>query len=145
MKKLIIISVFLGLLSSCTVSKFAAKEVYLLDFRPYAEKGFLMSTTNIGTNYSSIGEITLVCQSGFIKPEAKSKKTSGWQDEDVYGPSVSRKSPKKIWTINDVLESLYKEASATGANGIINIKLETTTFAGYTDFTISGLAVKISK
>lgn len=143
MKKLLLIA-FVAMLTSCTSTKFVSKNVYFLDFRPYSEKGFLMSTTLIGASYSSIGEINVTCQSGYILGDKKNK-SSDWHDQYTSSASitVTKKTPRKQWTIDEVLAELYNEAKSVGANGVINIKVETNYSEGFTDFIISGLAVKI--
>ena len=141
MKKLVFIAL-IALLFSCTTTKFVSKNVYLFDFRPYTEKGFLMSTTNIGSNYTSIGEISVQCESGYIYNE-KAINRDETESTGVKVMTLNKKTPKRQWTVDEVLAELYNEAKAVGANGVINIKVETKRNEGFTDYSISGLAVKV--
>jgi hypothetical protein len=143
MKKLLLIAL-IAFLTACTTTKFVSKDVYLLDFRPYTEKGFLMSTTNIGANYSSIGEINISCNSGYIYNEDKKigvAVNNGNIAQSTASMNINKNTPQKQWTVDEVLAELYNEAKAVGANGVINIKVETDRKEGFVDYHISGLAV----
>jgi hypothetical protein len=145
MKKLIgILAVVL--LMSCTTTKFASKQVYMLDFRPYTEKGFLMSTTNVGVSYTGLAEINVVCKSGYVYAENKSFNDT-WQDvySDSKAMTVNKNTARKYWTTDEVLEQLYNEAKAVGANGLINIRITSNQWGSFTDYELSGMAIKIVK
>ncbi len=133
-------SIILVIICSCTSGKFYGKQVYFLDFRPYNDKGFLMSTTVIGEKYETIGEISIKCNSGYIVNEKKLQMYSG---NTTPVMTINQKTPKQDWDVNEVLDELYKEAKSLGANGVINIKLTSEQVLTFTDFEITGLAIKI--
>lgn len=138
MKKIISLALLSLLITSCTTTTFFSRDVYFLDFRPYAEKGFLMSTTTVGEKYITIGELNISCNSGYIK-----------QTEDVWNDginmTVNRSAKKHNWTIDEVLNEVYEGAKARGANGVINIQFASFKNGEFFDYEISGLAVKLEK
>jgi len=137
MKKIIYAMVAIFIMSSCTTSRFFSRDVYFLDFRTYAEKGFLMSTTTIGEKYKAMGELNIMCHSGYVQGTGKN-----WSDDTNM--TITRNTKKHLWTIDEVLNELYEEANALGANGIINISFSSSRSGEFVDFEISGLAVKIN-
>ena len=142
MKKLVAIAALFALLS-CSSSKFYSKSVSLLDFRPYTEKGFMMSSTNIAITYQTIGVIEVRCESGYIKNEKQLWGFNELETKPALAMNVSAKTPQKQWSTDEVLAELYNEGKAIGANGIINITIETNYSEGFKDFIIRGLAVKL--
>lgn len=136
MKKIICFLFATMLFASCTTTRFYSRDVYFLDFRPYAEKGFLMSTTTIGEKYQALGELNINCHSGYMKDTGKN-----W-DDDV-NMTITKNTKEHLWTIDEVLNDIYEEAKELGANGIINIRFSSYRNGEFVDFEISGLAVKL--
>lgn len=139
MRKITLIAFVALILAGCQTSTFFTTETYLFDFRTYAEKGFYMSTAGINQQYMPLGEITVDCQNGYNPETLKMKETP---DGRAYG--VIKKNSEKInCTPEFVLELLYNEAKALGANGVIHIEI--TGIDGANKMIITGLLVKIKK
>lgn len=142
MKKFTFILTVILMLAGCRTSTFFTVDTYLFDLRKYAEKGFYMSFTGINQNYMPLGEITVVCQDGYDINTVRLKGNEGYE----YG--VLTKESKKIECKESlVLEQLYNNAKAIGADGIINIEFNKTQGKGLgnkKEMTATGLAVKIN-
>lgn len=128
------------LLTSCETSKIFTSETHFIDFRPYAQKGFIMSTTTIGYAYESLGEISCICESGYDPTNLKIKTNESGR---VYA-SVGSRTKVEICDITEVIDQLYNDAVALGANGIINLNVEYRRAGKEIDTSIiaSGLAIK---
>lgn len=142
MKKLFFVLAVVILASCQTSSRFYKTETYFTDFRPFAEKGFLMTTQPITDKYTSIGEVSFQCKAGY-DPEKRKKAVTG--DEMYYTPTA--KIPPKQCDVNDVLNQIYIKAKELGANGIVQLRIEyneeTNKLHYFSDITVTGLAVKI--
>jgi hypothetical protein len=135
-------------ITSCTTTKYYSKNTYLLDFRPYADQGFLMSTTTIGESYKALGDIMIECESGYTTKDGKSPNQIdnpgvGSDENPIYSSYTIKKGKYKQWEVQEVLDLLYDEAKEIGADGVINIRLTSTGHSGSTDFEISGLAIEL--
>ena len=134
MKKFTILSV-IAVLFGCQSGSYFTTESYLLDFRPYAEQGFYMSTTGINQDYIPLGEVVFFCQDGYDanNPPKKDKSDPLYNDpakENILHCSTD-------W----MLSQLHQEAVNIGGNAIINIRIMKT---GTTKTEISGLVVKLN-
>jgi hypothetical protein len=143
MKKMILLFAIVLIFASCETSKFLTTETYFLDFRPYAEKGFTMSSTIINESFEPIGDISCICTGGYDTKGLKMK-----EDESgmKYANVGLNKKPVPC-NFNDVIEKIYQESLKVGANGIINLKIDAKSpfDAKNSVLSISGLAVKIKK
>lgn len=109
--------------------------MFYLDFKPYLEKGFVFSSGNITQNYSPIGIIYYTVEPDIIEiysqtlsPVTKSMVERGDGiiengNQYIYDRSITRQTKN----VNDLLETVYKDAASKGANGVIDLKYQVDT------------------
>lgn len=114
MKKLIIIATAISILTSCVGPKLTSRVVTssLLDFRGYAESGFLVSPYAYTTDYEAIGELEV-----YVLP-ANIKTADPKSDFNI-----------KIYTQEDITRQeladiAVEEAKKTGADALVNFKIQ---------------------
>ncbi|MDR9417951.1 hypothetical protein [Gracilimonas sp.] len=123
---------------------------YGIDFRPYAEQGFLITTEGPQKDYNSVGLIEVNLQ-----PEVKKisfGEHNRIQNEDepeftstrVYNGNQVEYYAVEILDIQKAIDGIYELASEWGANAIFNLDINST-FSGdlvtKETITVSGLAV----
>ncbi|MBW6491968.1 MAG: hypothetical protein K0B15_12325 [Lentimicrobium sp.] len=110
-------------LSSCTSTLNLVNshsDVYIIDFRPYSNKGFLFTPEKYLSEYESIGQIDIS-----FYPEALriDPVTYGLPDKNSYlqGTWLIRKLD-----VDSLVNEVYKYADHMGADAIINFKVSST-------------------
>lgn len=107
--------------SSC--ASLYSETVYMADFRPYSEAGFLISPAlSINESYKSIGMLEIEFKPG-IRGKNSARKV-------FYKPSY-----------NEMIDKLVGQAVTVGANAILGIKIIADHNTNH--YTASGFAVKI--
>ena len=125
MKNIFYFIVLVMLMGSCKVTEITQipkKEFFsVLDFRKYAEKGFLITTEKYNGEYESIGIISYVMMPEAVRQRyitnSKSEKPIrptpiiiNWKIEDVY--------------IQDAIEGIYNQCLKMGADALVNFNAE---------------------
>lgn len=90
------------------------EELYIVDFSPYAERGFLMTPERYEGNYESIADIEYI-----IKPGAEYKAIDG-QDGDGEGYKISQWVVTDTITLDDALAKVYEICVNMGADALVN-------------------------
>ena len=109
MRKLLPLLALLLFLSSCAVVTFPmTTTISLMDFRPYTEQGFFISSEPYYGKYDPIGVVNIS-----ITPEMD-------VEEGNFTDQVLRMEKVNLETI---LDTCVKEAKALGADGISSFKL----------------------
>jgi len=127
-----------------------------LDYANYQKKGFFITEApSVSFAYSPVSSVSSTLYSGYIKVDKKGNKptfTPTRNQDDVYGggseASLWGKTQFVAATREVVLEELYRKATESGADGIINLKITYFSYAaakGYNDegYAASGMAIKI--
>lgn len=130
MKKLLLI-LFVALLQSCaTVYHEAA---YSIDFRDYVEKGFMISPTDTGFDYISLGQLEVNFYLGTVVTNGD--KANLIKDGDYY-PTSRR-----------IMDKVVDEAKKLGADGIVCFKVQYFPQTKYSQafYQATGVAVKVKK
>lgn len=145
MKKLLLISVALLCLFSCTtIEKIKeSKELVFIDYGRYAEKGFLFSPYVYNGNFESIGPVEYT-----YSPGAEYKETPA-------AAATNYPINTKQWIYDDfdiykAIDEVYKACIEKGADALIETKItaDTKTITGYANpitlpvYKISGFAIK---
>ncbi len=133
-----------GCASSNITSIPPAVEVSGFDLRPFSERGFLFTPTTYSGEFDAIGIVNVTIWPGAEKKEVRRKSIT-------RNTSTRRKATETIWVIdeidsNDALERAFQEATALGADALINFAVQSRTrnVAGTTlnGIEISGFAIK---
>lgn len=116
------------ILSSCNLYKYPyEKYAVAIDYSRFSEKGFFFTESNSANfEYKPIASISAIFRSGWEPTGVKNKELS----DDAYGSrfSYSTASYSKNFIManrDELLDLLYKKAIALGANGVINLKINT--------------------
>lgn len=134
MKKLIIIATAISILTSCVGPKLTSRVVTssLLDFRGYAESGFLVSPYAYTTDYEAIGELEV-----YVLP-ANIKTADPKSDFNI-----------KIYTQEDITRQeladiAVEEAKKTGADALVNFKIQKIPVPNSSEhfFSLTGFCIK---
>lgn len=105
MKKIVLLICIALVTSSC--ASLYSETVYMADFRPYSEAGFLISPAlSISESYKSIGTLEIE-----FKPGVRGKNSAR---KVFYKPSY-----------NEMIDKLVGQAVTVGANAILGIKIIT--------------------
>jgi hypothetical protein len=133
MKAKTLLPLFCIILSSCdTTIKFSSTTSYI-DFRPYAKKGFFISTSPYyPKEHESIAYIDALVSSGAddTNPDIK----------EIYinGGAIKFRPAN----IRDAIEGLYQQAVELGADGLNGLSFNRSDSDGYPKITASGMAIK---
>ena len=150
MKRIIVLFSFMLLLSSCSnsynIERFT--EVFGFNFTKYSNEGFLITPEGYNEEYESLGLIQLR-----LYPAVKRSLPAGDYDNYVKVSIGGNAHYIERITADMLLDSLYTEAKALGADAIINFKhtvLDETPLTknypkGIQVNSVSGLAIKRAK
>lgn len=132
MKKIAIVSFALLLMASCSVQmqELTKIEGYSImnkiDFRKYSDKGFLITPEKYSGEYHAIGMIDFLRMPGAVYVKrTKLDENNKPVKADFGHPAETEKNwvPENI-NMDVVLEELYKQCVALGADAIINFNIE---------------------
>jgi hypothetical protein len=148
-KLLVILTLTIIILTACSTLKKYVQYSALVDFSVYSDKGMLMTTGDFSSTYKPIGIIESTCYDGYILKEGIRKKQPNPETElrdDLYSPAQSGDRLKdynfKKCTLNELLDKMYADAKGKGANGIIKIDIQSTSFNEQPGIRIIGMAIK---
>lgn len=108
-----------GCKSTTEITIPAYQEIIGIDFRPYAEKGFLITPLSYGGKYTSIALIDFK-----IMPQANlvvSEKTD--KSDQSPAPAVLQWHADTIG-IHAALKNIYEHCTEIGADGLIDFSIE---------------------
>mgnify|MGYP005878621111 CR=1 FL=1 len=158
MKKLLVLIFALLSLVACTTVKLPipVSSSGFIDYLPLTSRGIYVTESNsVSFDYEAIGSIYVTENGGWVRTskdknikEEKRKKHLNVEDDSYYTPENSEiSSGKSTYISPDVviaMENMAQELKKTGANGIINLKIEYTRegVLNIEKITISGMAIK---
>jgi uncharacterized protein YbjQ (UPF0145 family) len=126
MKKIYFGLSLLILLSSCSFMRSPAMLIAnSLDYSIYQKKGFFFTeASSVSFEYSPVSSVSATNYSGYELANQPGKVM-----DDVYGREIQQtgvKTTNKFIPASKakVLEAMYQKALESGANGIINLKIE---------------------
>lgn len=131
MKKLLLI-LFVALLQSCATVYHEA--VYSIDFRDYVEKGFMISPTDTGFDYTPLTQLEVDFYIGKIVTD---------EDKDGLEKGVGGYYP----TSKRMMDKVVDKAKMLGADGIVCFKVQYFPQTKYSQafYQATGVAVKVKK
>lgn len=137
MKKILFFAAILTL-TACGGPKLTTRVVSssLLDYREYAEQGFLVSPYEYTSGYEAIGELEVYVLPANVKKEVKSQYSGGGTYITIAQEDI---------TNQELADIAVEEAKKTGADALVNFKIEQTpvSLSGNDVFyTISGFCIK---
>jgi hypothetical protein len=144
MKKIILMMLFCTfIIASCVSVKYPyINESRVVDYSEYTSKGFYITEFNtVRFEYEAIGRIMVNIKSGYevLNIEAEKK-------EDAYyiANKTKIKYGKFIYaTPDDAVRELYNIAVESGANGIIDLSINTITINGnIVGYSATGMSIK---
>jgi hypothetical protein len=158
MKKIILIALITAIFVSCSapLKELSRIEGYgimnKIDFRKYTEKGFLITPEKYNGEYQSIGMIDYIKMPGasYIKRAKTDDNGNPVAPEFGHPAELDKHWVTDNMNLDAVLEELYKQCIAMGADAIINFSLipNSVTHGGITNpvtiegIRITGLAIK---
>lgn len=118
------------------------KQVFttFLDYRPYISEGFYISPDSYNGEFEPIGQIfmTILPQEKLISSDDR----HNYDNVHYYGSEVY--GFERI-SYAELLNQAVVRAISMGANGIVDLKINKTTFNGVISYEISGLTIKINE
>jgi hypothetical protein len=121
-KFLIAIAVMLviaGCKSTNEITIPAYEEMLGIDFRPYAEKGFLITPLSYGGKYTTISMIDFK-----IMPQANLKVAEKTDKSDQSSTATVLEWHADTIGIHAALQKIYEHCMEIGANGLIGFSIE---------------------
>jgi hypothetical protein len=142
MKRLIFIFTIALFFCSCTVTKISqipAKQALLgFDFRPYTEKGFLITPYSYAGEYEAIGlmKFTMTPEANRVADDKPSNYTTyKWEIKELRQ--------------EDAIKGMYEECVKMGADALVDFKLNyitdnynTDPYASVIGYEVTGFAIK---
>lgn len=143
MRKITVIAIIAFLMTGCFSTKFHSLTTNSTSFKPYADKGFTVSTTIINKPFKPLGMVEVLCLEGY---DISKKENQVERGDNIYYKAY-KDNMIVLCRTTDLLDALYNEAINLGANGIINFEIISvpveTTKEIRTGLKASALAVKI--
>jgi hypothetical protein len=124
MKRLVYLTATLLILAGCSVMKPTEREVttLFLDYRPYAEQGFFLSSDPYPDAFTSLGEIQIEVLPAMVPKRAVVRKEQKYSDGAYGSNGYSQLVPEEI-SGSDLLDIAVDKAKELGADGIANLKI----------------------
>ena len=155
MKKLFVIALTL-MLTACVSSRYPFIQTSgYFDYSYLFEKGFFVTESNsVSFNYTPVGSVYASESSGYLKkekaPKRMTSKAINKKQDQLYPENdpFPKYGDYREATVKSVLDEIYKQAIALGANGVINLKISfsdpvvTKTEIKGSGITITGMAIK---
>ena len=138
MKKILFFAVALLAITACGGPKLTTRIVTssLLDYRGYAESGFLVSPYAYTSEYDAIGEIEIYVLPANVKKDVESQYTEGRTYTVIAQEDISNQ---------ELADIAVEKAKETGADALVNFKIaQTPVSIGSSDiyYTVSGFCIK---
>lgn len=117
MKKILLFIIAAAMLVSCSGPKLTSRVVTssLLDFRGYAEQGFLVSPYAYTSEYDAIGEIEIYVLPANVKKDIESQYTEGRTYTVIAQEDISNQ---------ELADIAVEEAKKTGADALVNFDIK---------------------
>lgn len=133
MKRIAVFALALVIMASCT---FQMKEITKIqgytimnkiDFRKYSDKGFLITPEKYSGEYHAVGMIDFIKMPGavYVKRTRLDDNNKPVTPEFGHPAEIDKNWVPENINMDAVLEDLYKQCVALGADAIINFNLET--------------------
>lgn len=111
-----------------------------IDLRPYSEAGFFVTTGDYFKDYEPVSILVRSCKSKVTVEDTRQDKS----DDDIYRKQELKQI--KYCNLADMVGDLVKEAKSRGANGLIQVKIESKVVSEQGQYIpyvfISGMAIK---
>ena len=116
MKKILLFFISVAMLVSCGGPKLTSRVVTssLLDFRGYAEQGFLVSPYAYTSDYEAIGELEVYVLPANVKNEIKPFDFSNTVEVRIVPEDITRQ---------ELADIAVEEAKKTGADALVNFRI----------------------
>lgn len=148
MKKLLLYSTFIVLLSGCATVRPVPKSIAIvIDYSILTNKGIFVTESNsVSFDYEAVGSVFIEETGGWIDKNVKMS-SNNQNDDSYYNPSGGSKiyeSPSLQMSFNNLADKL----ESIGANGIINLNITSSSelnraYNVYVEkITITGMAIK---
>jgi hypothetical protein len=132
MKKIAVFGILLFTVASCTVQmkELTRVEGYTImnkiDFRKYSDKGFLITPEKYPGEYHAIGMIDFIKMPGavYVKRTKLDENNKPVTPEFGHPAEIEKNWVPENINMDAVLEELYKQCVALGADAIINFNVE---------------------
>lgn len=111
-------------------------ESLLLDYREYAEQGFLVSPYEYTSDYEAIGEIKVYVEPANVEKEFESQYTGGRTYIAIAQEDI---------TLQELADIAVEKAKETGADALVNFRIEKKPLRGSSFdvyYTITGFCIK---
>ncbi len=117
MKKILLFIIATAMLVSCGGPKLTSRVVAssLLDFRGYAERGFLVSPYAYTSEYEAIGELEVYVLPANVKKEIKPFDFSNTVEVRIVPEDITRQ---------ELADIAVEEAKKTGADALVNFDIK---------------------
>lgn len=133
MRKLLLI-LFVVLLHSCATVYY--ESAHIIDFREYVEKGFMLSPTDTGFDYTPLAQMEVNYYLGQkVLEGSKDGLIKHWEGGNYY-PTSKR-----------IMDKVMNEAKKLNADGIVCFKIQYIPETKYSPalYQATGVAVKVKK
>jgi hypothetical protein len=132
MKKIAVFAIPLFIMASCSVQmkELTKIEGYTImnkiDFRKYSDKGFLITPEKYSGDYHAIGIIDFIKMPGavYVKRTKLDENNKPVTPEFGHPAEVEKNWVPENINMDAVLEELYKQCVALGADAIVNFNVE---------------------
>lgn len=119
--KILAITAILALMVIGCVPDMYTNYAVVCDFRPYTQKGFLITTLDYHGEYESIGLVEVINYHGY-KEESFTTNKAGYGEAPTLGQSTVLKM--RYATPETLVESMYQKAVSIGANAMIDLHIQ---------------------
>lgn len=133
MKRIAVFALALVIMASCTVQMKEITKIQgytimnKIDFRKYSDKGFLITPEKYSGEYHAVGMIDFIKMPGavYVKRTRLDDNNKPVTPEFGHPAEIDKNWVPENINMDAVLEDLYKQCVALGADAIINFNLET--------------------
>lgn len=133
MKRIAVFAFALVIMASCTVQMKEITKIQgyaimnKIDFRKYSDKGFLITPEKYSGEYHAVGMIDFIKMPGavYVKRTRLDDNNKPVTPEFGHPAEIDKNWVPENINMDAVLEDLYKQCVALGADAIINFNLET--------------------
>lgn len=136
------------LLASCaTLYRAPRSYIGIIDYSPLTEQGIYVTESNsVSFDYKAIGSVYAEEVGGWVRKDGKPE--SNDPKEPYYLFSSGKKKIYVLPDINSIFKKLVDQLKQSGADGIVNLKIESTieqdlaTKLPYDKIIVTGMAIK---
>lgn len=144
--KIITIALASVLFTACAPKIYYTTQTSIIDYQAYANEGFFLTESNaVSFDYTPIGSVFTIVESGIANEK---QVPSRFKTYDFEGkPMMETVREWKSASPDDAIQAAIADAKAKGANGIINLKISSTSYVAKNGkqavtITLTGMAIK---